>query len=257
MRDKIFAHVPYHRLRENLETMLATGINPEIFFLAATLDNLIPEETAAVMDTLRGAGLRSTIHAPFMDLNPGSFEPLLRQATIHRFQQVLDAAAIVQPEVIVMHPGYDRWRYGDRQSEWLELALPVWRMVDEHAAKIGCKIAIENIFDEEPSVLKALIEAIDSPRVGHCFDVGHWNLFHSVSMAEWFAELGEQITHVHVHDNHGNHDDHFPIGDGNIDFDEYFALMRRYAPNASYAIEAHDKNKVLLAHERLVKRLAD
>ena len=257
MPENLFAHVPYARLRENLDTLITTGINPEIFFPAATLDSFIPEEATAVMETLRGAGIRSTIHAPFMDLNPGSFEPLLRQATIHRFEQVLDVAAIVRPEVIVMHPGYDRWRYGDRQTDWLELSLPVWRMVDEKAAGIGCRIAIENIFDEEPSILKALLEAIDSPRIGHCFDVGHWNLFHSVSMAEWFAELGDRIIHVHVHDNHGLHDDHFPIGDGSIDFDEYFRLMRRYAPAASYAIEAHDKNKVLLAHERLVKRLAD
>ena len=255
MPDRIYAHVPYHRLAENLETIISARINPEIFFPADTLDSLIPEEAAAIMNNLRSAGLCSTIHAPFMDLNPGSFEPLLRQATIHRFEQVLAAAEIVQPEMIVMHPGYDRWRYGDRQPDWLELALPVFRMVDAKAAAIGCRIAIENIFDEEPSVLKALIEAIDSPRVGHCFDVGHWNLFHSVSMAEWFAELGERIIHVHVHDNHGQRDDHFPIGDGNIDFDEYFRLMDRYAPNASYAIEAHDRNKVLLAQERLLKRL--
>lgn len=256
MPNTLYAHVPYHRLSENLTTILASGINPEIFFPAETLDSLIPEETSAIMTTLRSAGVRSTIHAPFMDLNPGSFEPLLRQATIHRFEQVLNAAEIVQPDVIVMHPGYDRWRYGDRQTDWLELALPVWQMVDRRAAAIGCQIAIENIFDEEPSVLKALLETIDSPRFGHCFDVGHWNLFNNVSMAEWFAELGERIIHVHVHDNHGKHDDHFPIGDGNIDFDEYFRLMRQYAPTASYAIEAHDRNKVLVAHERLVKRLA-
>jgi sugar phosphate isomerase/epimerase len=255
MHNPIYAHVPYHRLRENLATLLATGINPEIFLPANTLDALIPEEATAVMNTLRGAGIRSTIHAPFMDLNPGSFEPLLRQATIHRFKQVLDAAAIIQPDVIVMHPGYDRWRYGDRQTDWLELALPVFELVDQRATEIGCKVAIENIFDEEPSVLKALVEAIDSPRVGHCFDVGHWNLFHTVSMAEWFAELGERIIHVHVHDNHGLSDDHLPLGDGMIDFDEYFRLMRRYSPDASYAIEAHDRNKVLLAHERLVQRL--
>jgi sugar phosphate isomerase/epimerase len=257
MPKPIYAHVPYQRLSENLQSLLTTGINPEIFLPAAVLDTLIPEEAAAIMASLQSAGIRSTIHAPFMDLNPGSFEPLLRQATIHRFEQVLTAAEIIRPDTIVMHPGYDRWRYGDRQAEWLELSLPVWRMVDERAADIGCRIAVENIFDEEPSVLKALLEAIDSPRIGHCFDVGHWNLFKSVSMAEWFAELGDRIIHSHVHDNHGLRDDHLPLGDGMIDFDEYFRLMRQHAPDASYAIEAHDRDKVLLAHGRLQHRLAE
>lgn len=255
MRTDLLAHVPYPRLAENLQAIIATRIHPEIFFSAAALDTLIPEELTAIMGALRAADISCTIHAPFMDLNPGSFEPLLRQATIHRFTQVLNAAAIVKPATIVMHPGYDRWRYGDSQAEWLELSLPVWNDVEKRATDIGCRIAIENIFDEEPSVLRVLIEAINSPRVGHCFDVGHWNLFHSVSMADWFAELGNRIIHVHVHDNQGEDDDHLPLGDGNIDFDEYFRLMKQYAPDATYAIEAHDKQKVLLARDRLLERL--
>ncbi|GAB4303402.1 MAG: sugar phosphate isomerase/epimerase [Desulfuromonadia bacterium] len=255
MSREIFAHVPYPLLAENLTPIIATGINPEIFFDAQTLETLIPEELTAIMETLRQAGRRATIHAPFMDLNPGSFEPLLRDATIHRFRQTMEAARIVRPVSIVMHPGYDRWRYGDRQTEWLERSLPVWEEVDIAAGEIGCRIAIENIFDDEPSVLKALLDAIDSPRFGHCFDIGHWNLFHSVSLEEWFSVLGSSIIHLHIHDNHGTDDDHLPLGEGSIDFDTYFRLLRQYAADPVYAIETHDKNQVLLARQRLEERL--
>jgi len=255
MTREIFAHVPYPLLADNLQAIVTVGINPEIFFDAQTLDTLIPEELAASMEALRQGGRCATIHAPFMDLNPGSFEPLLRDATIHRFNQLLDAARIVRPLSIVMHPGYDRWRYGDRQTEWLERSLPVWKEVDSRASEIGCRIAIENIFDDEPSVLKALLDAIDSPRFGHCFDIGHWNLFHSVSLEEWFETLGSSIIHLHIHDNHGTDDDHLPLGDGSIDFDTFFTLLKRYAPDPIYAIEAHDRTQVLRARERLLERL--
>jgi sugar phosphate isomerase/epimerase len=47
-----------------------------------------------------------------------------------------------------------------------------------------------------------------------------------------------------------------PIGEGSIDFDLYFRLMKQYAPDAVYTIEAHDREKVELAMKRLKERLA-
>jgi sugar phosphate isomerase/epimerase len=255
MNERIFVHVPYARLGEHLETLVTRRINPELFFPAETLDTLIPEELSAYAATLADAGLATTIHAPFMDLNPGSSEPLLRDATRHRFRQVLDVAAVVRPRVIVFHPGYDRWRYGGAQEAWLRQSIDAWQMVLGRAETIGFTVAVENIFEEEPSTLGALLEALDAPRLRHCFDVGHWNLFHQVSMEEWFAALGAQIAHVHVHDNHGTKDDHAPIGEGNIDFDLYFRLMGQYAPDATYTIEAHDRQAVDRALMRLHERL--
>ena len=90
----------------------------------------------------------------------------------------------------------------------------------------------------------ALIEAIDSPRFRHCFDTGHWNLFNKVSMEEWFSMLGSHIVETHIHDNAGTRDDHAPIGDGTIDFDTFFTLLARHAPNAVWTIEAHSREKL-------------
>ena len=239
MPDLLCAHVPYPMLVANLDQVLEKRLNPEVFLPGEVLDTLIPEELQSVAEALTAGGLRCTIHAPFMDLNPGSVEPLIREATLRRFQQVLDAAAILKPAVVVMHPGYDRWRYGEQQDQWLRHAIATFRRVLEWSEPVGCTIAVENIFEEEPATLKALLEAVDHPRLRHCFDVGHWNLFGKVPLEEWFAELGSSIAEVHVHDNYGRRDDHAPIGEGNIDFPNYFELMRQYAPAAVYTIEAH------------------
>lgn len=254
--NSIFVHVPYAQLGNHIDTLVNRRINPELFFPGDVLDALIPEQLQAHARTLTDGGLECTIHAPFMDLNPGSLEPLLRDATRHRFSQVLDAAAILKPRVIVFHPGYDRWRYGSNQDGWLKGCLDTFRMVLDRTEPIGCTVAVENIFEEEPSTLKVLLEALDHPRLRHCFDVGHWNLFHKVGMEEWFEQLGSQIAEVHVHDNFGTRDDHAPIGEGNIDFDLYFRLMARHAPDAVYTIEAHDRQAVDRALLRLQERLA-
>ena len=239
MSKRLFAHVPYLQIQAHLPFILERRINPEIFLSGPALDDLDPAELAATAAVLRGEGLSCTIHAPFMDLNPGSLERMLRDATTHRFGQVLDAAEILKPEVMVFHPGFDRWRYGEATDQWLQLSVAAWRSVLDRARGIGTVIAVENIFEEEPSTLKALFEAVDDPIFGHCFDVGHWNLFRKVGMEEWFEALGGRIAEVHIHDNSGTKDDHAPPGQGAIDFEKFFSLMESYAPDAAYTIEAH------------------
>jgi sugar phosphate isomerase/epimerase len=238
---RVFVHVPYPQLKEHLPYILERRLNPELFFSADALDALDVKELSAAADLLRQEGLSCTIHSPFMDLNPGSLERMLRDATMYRFTQVLDVAELLRPEVMVFHPGFDRWRYGEATTAWLDHSVVIWKKVLERAHRIGTVIAVENIFEEEPATLKALFEALDDPRLGHCFDVGHWNLFKKVGMDEWFEALGERIAEVHIHDNSGNRDDHAPPGEGAVDFEKFFGLMERYAPGAAYTIESHSR----------------
>jgi len=249
----IHAHVPFALAADHLEYMVERGVHPEIFFNAETLDALLPEQVESLAASFAARGIDCTIHAPFMDLNPGSDERLLRDATRLRFQQVCAAAAILRPKVMVFHPGYDRWRYGEKQSSWLGHAMESFVQVLEQTEQTGCTIAVENIFEEEPSTLLALIEACNHPRLRHCFDVGHWNLFHNeeVGLEEWFAALGGHIAEVHIHDNRGTRDDHAPVGEGTIDFGLYFRLLERYAPDAVWTIEAHSRECL----ERAVKSI--
>ena len=241
MSKRVFAHVPYPLLGNHLPFILEHRINPEIFFSGEALEALVPGELAGVAQALKGGGLSCTIHAPFMDLNPGSLERLLREATMRRFNQVLDAAELLTPQVMVFHPGFDRWRYGESVGLWLEHSVVAWRAVLDRAREFGTVIAIENIFEEEPATLVALFEAVDDPLFRHCFDVGHWNLFKKVGMEQWFEALGARIAEVHIHDNNGTRDDHAPPGEGAIDFELFFGLMERYAPAAAYTIEAHSR----------------
>jgi sugar phosphate isomerase/epimerase len=239
----IHAHVPFSQVQLHLDYMIEKSVHPEIFLSGEVLDSTLPEQIESVSASLANSGISCTIHAPFMDLNPGSDERLLREATRRRFQQVCDAAAILKPKSMVFHPGYDRWRYGEKQSTWLGHAIESFKTVLAATETVGCTIAVENIFEEEPSTLLALIESLNHPRLRHCFDVGHWNLFHAsgIGLEEWFAALGSHIAEVHIHDNKGVADDHAPVGEGEIDFELYFRLMDSYAPDAVWTIEAHSR----------------
>lgn len=244
MKNKIHAHVPYSRLGEHLEFAIANRINPEVYLPAESLDKIVWEELASHADALKSAGLATTIHSPFMDLNPGAMDISIRGASRRRIQQVMKAAELLHPRVIVVHPGFDDLHYGDNRLEWLKNSIGFWREFVPQASELGTVLAVENIYEKEPSTLKALLEEIDSPCFRHCFDVGHWHMFKTVSMEEWFSELGSYIVETHIHDNHGQSDEHLPVGEGIIDFALFFRLLLKHAPEAVWTIEAHSAERL-------------
>jgi sugar phosphate isomerase/epimerase len=255
MNRKIHAHIPYLRLFENLEYILRERINPEVYFSCDALDSFTNERLQSAARLLQAAGLSTTIHAAFLDLNPGALDATIREATRRRFQQIFQAAEILKPRVIVFHPGFDELRYGSSRAAWLENSINFWREFLPRAKAIGTVIAVENIFEKEPSTLRELMEAIGDPCFRHCFDVGHWNMFTTVGMEEWFTELGPFMTELHLHDNNGRADEHLPIGEGQIDFDLFFSLVKRCAPDAVWTIEAHTIERLERAFTNIAKYL--
>ncbi len=244
MKHVIHAHVPYARLGEHLGYAIANRINPEVYLPAESLDHIVWEELAAHAEALAAAGLATTIHSPFMDLNPGAIDTSIREATRRRIQQVMKAAELLHPKVIVVHPGFDELHYGDNRLTWLKNSIDFWREFVPQARELGTILAVENIFEKEPSTIKALLDEIDDPCFKHCFDVGHWNMFSTVTLEEWFDELGYYIAESHIHDNHGESDEHLPVGEGAIDFAGFFPLLSSYAPDAVWTIEAHNTERL-------------
>ena len=251
MENKIHAHVPYGRLAEHLEYAITNRINPEVFFSAEALDNLIWEELLTLAGALHDAGLKTTIHSPFLDLNPGAVDPSIRSVSCHRIEQVMQAAELLRPEVIVVHPGYDDLRYGDNRLAWLKNSIDFWQGFIPKARELGTILAVENIFEKEPSTIKALLDAVDDPCFRHCFDIGHWNMFTTVTLEEWFSELGSYIVESHIHDNHGKSDEHLPVGEGAINFKQFFPLLIQHAPDAIWTLEAHNTSHL----QRAIKNI--
>jgi len=255
MPSLLCAHVPWPRLAEHCDYLLGQRINPELYLPADDLDTLDGDLLRSFAAELFAYGLDCTIHATFMDLNPGSVDRVVREATRQRVEQTLDAAAVLRPRVIVFHPGYSRLTYGSAVETWVANSAAFWRVHLPRIREIGCRIALENIFEEEPSTLLQLLERIDDPLVGHCFDSGHFNMFATVSLQQWFAVLGERIVESHLHDNHGQADEHLPVGEGEIDFGLVTALLKQYAPEAVWTLEAHSRERLERARKNIQQYL--
>jgi sugar phosphate isomerase/epimerase len=241
-------HIPYEKIEKYIQFILEHKLNLEIYFNADTLDSISTSDILSLQKTLNYSPSLS-FHAPFMDLAPAAIDSKVKKATIERFNQVLNISEILNPKAIVFHSGYEKWKYALNMSIWLNESLEIWTMVNERAKKKGVKIAVENIFEDEPENIRLLMEKMNSDNFGVCFDTGHCNLFTKAPLQEWLNSLAPYIIELHLHDNDRSADLHLPIGDGNFDFNMLFSKLR--GKDYIYTIESHTPERVLKSIDRL------
>jgi sugar phosphate isomerase/epimerase len=244
MPSLLCGHIPWHHLEENRSYLIEQKINPEIYLSSDALDSIEVKQVQDFSSELLDNGLSCTIHAPFMDLNPGSVDRNIRETTRLRAEQTIDIANILKARVVVFHPGYSRLSYSSVVDRWIANTVSFWQQQIPRIKEAGCLVALENIFEEEPSTLRKVLDQLESSLFGHCFDVGHFNMFATVSFDDWFSLLGNRIIEAHLHDNHGTADEHLPVGEGVIDFTKATGLLKQYAPDSVWTLEAHSRERL-------------
>ncbi len=241
-------HVPFSRVDEFIGFIRQYRVNPELYFTGEDLDGDFLGPLRQFRDSL-DYDATFTIHAPFMDLSPGAVDPKVREVTIERFSRTLDAAALLGAGAVVVHSGYEKWKYDFNVELWLKNSVRTWQGIIEKASEVGARLAVENIFEDEPSNLVLLMRELGSEHFGICFDTGHMNIFSSVPLAEWLDALVPHIIELHLHDNNRDKDAHLPVGDGSFDFGALFGALK--GREVICTVEAMSPDAVKKSIERL------
>lgn len=241
--DKIQVNIPFTMLVQEQwqDLFFSAGLNPEIGLAAEALDTF----SASVFKKFAGrfhAHNRSiTLHGPFLDLSPGSPDPLIREATTDRLRQLIDAVSVFKPQTVVCHAGYDHTRYDFCREQWLEHTVATWQWLGKKLYSRGTRLMLENVYEQTPEELLQVLEPLDPDHVGYCLDVGHLAAFGKYPLDEWLDAAGKYIGQLHLHDNFGDHDSHLGMGKGSIDFAILFEYIRHMTPKPVITLEPHEK----------------
>ena len=145
-----------------------------------------------------------------------------------------------------------------------ECNMDFFRSVLDMAHQYNVGIAIENLFYgaefhgerlNAPELQLALIDELNDPLVGACWDTGHGNLrcytvperngprCDASILCDQYANLkrlGKRLKALHVHDNNGQNDDHIPPFQGIIDWDAVTRALHDIGYEHSFTFEAHN-----------------
>ncbi len=238
---KIQVNIPFAMLYESyLPQFLEYGLNPEIGLDADALDRFSLKDFEDVAIQIRKRGLSTTLHAPYLDLSPGSLDSAVRALTKRRFHQVLELVPIFKPQTVVCHTGYDHKRYWGSKDAWIEKSQALWIWLSEEIKKEESLLMLENVYEQSPQEFLDVYEGLRGQHVGFCLDTGHMAAFSIVDLPTWLQSLGEHIKQLHLHDNLGKQDDHLALGKGQIDFRLLFKYLQgRKSDPPIITIEPH------------------
>lgn len=167
-----------------------------------------------------------TMHGPRSDLNPGLRDRGLTAFCRQRFRLALEVAAEMHAETVVFHTGFNPMiRSPGFEGRWIKRSAAFWRDLAEEAALLGVGIALENLWEPRPEIQRDLIDAVGSPLVRACFDVGHSNVYSREPPERWVSCLGGRLGCVHLHNNDGREDSHSPLEEGTVDFSRFLPLL--------------------------------
>lgn len=227
-----------------LENIKNNSLNIEFNHICIS-ENLNPnkyEQTLSEMrDDLLFSGKRKTIiHGPFTELSPDSIDPLAIELTKMRYEQTYAMARELDVNRVVFHSGYMPWLY--HESWHIEKSVEFWKKYMNDKPE-NYNIMIENVFEDNPEIMKKILEKIDDKRVSTCLDVGHANVNkkEGSNIEDWLNILSPFITHVHLHNNYGMKDQHLKIQEGTLDMENLLKkLEKENKEKVTYTIESID-----------------
>jgi sugar phosphate isomerase/epimerase len=173
-------------------------------------------------------------HGPFYDLIPPSSDAELRELAKRKFIRAIDATKSLGIKHLVLHAGWMRDFYSDEM--WVSNSIAFWSDLMD-SCDDDLTIHLENVFEQKPSLMRAIIEGVNRKNFRMCLDIGHVNLTTGGKMIEWIDELCDLIGHVHIHNNFGVEDDHNGLDQGNIEIHKVLEALKEKCPNANWNLE--------------------
>ncbi|HXA56396.1 MAG TPA: sugar phosphate isomerase/epimerase family protein [Candidatus Acidoferrum sp.] len=190
-----------------------------------------------------------SLHAPTQrDLAPGresgfpisisDAERVRRLDAVDEVKRALEVAERIPFKYLVQHIGHGR-QAADSRS--FDAAFNSLEHLVVFAKQRGVTVALENTPGEFgcPASLQQFIKETHLGGLRYCFDIGHAHIEGGVAPA--LEMMQGRIVTTHLHDNHGEKDEHLLPGEGGIDWDAAVASLRAAPEELPFVLELKEK----------------
>ena len=228
----------------------------EVFCSRAHFDYGSKQEIQALKSALDANRMAlSSLHAPTSKdlsatresgtpLSICEVERVRRVEAMDELKRAIDVSEDLPFSRMVLHMGGSRETADPRKRD---AAFSSLEHLVLHAHHAGVTLALENTTSEmgDPAYLRAFVDETRLTGLRFNFDIGHANLADGPAeerLEKSFAPLRDRVASVHLHDNHGEKDEHLPPYDGSIDWGAAIPLLKSApADNLPVVLELKEK----------------
>jgi sugar phosphate isomerase/epimerase len=173
-------------------------------------------------------------------------ERVRRVEAMDALKRVIDVADDLPYARLILHMGSSREAADPRKRD---AAFSSLEHLILHARHAGVTICVENTQSEmgSPDYLRAFVDETRLTGLRFNFDIGHAHLAEfpeEQRLEKSFSPLRELVSSVHLHDNHGEKDEHLPPYDGSIHWPDAIKLLKSAAQNGGLPLVLELKQKI-------------
>ena len=229
----------------------------EIFCTRSHFEYTVKQEVRAMAGALEAHRLQLvSLHAPTSrdisamresgtPLSICEVERVRRIEAMDELKRVIDVADDLPYARLILHMGGSRETADPRKRD---AAFSSLEHLILHARHAGVTICVENTLSEmgSPDYLRAFVDETRLSGLRFNFDIGHANLAElpeEERLEKSFAPLRELVSSAHLHDNHGEKDEHLPPYDGSIQWPSAIKLLKSVTPNGGLPLVLELKEK--------------
>ena len=228
----------------------------EIFCTRSHFEYASKTEVRAIASALDAHKLQLvSLHAPTsrdtsamresgMPLSICEVERVRRIEAMDELKRVIDVADDLAYSRLILHMGGSRETADPRKRD---AAFSTIEHLVLHAHHAGVTICVENTTSEmgDPAYLRAFVDETRLTGLRFNFDIGHAHLADGPEeerIEKSFVPLRELLASVHLHDNHGEKDEHLPPFDGTIAWPAAIKVLKT-APGSNLPLVLELKEK--------------
>jgi sugar phosphate isomerase/epimerase len=201
----------------------------------ATPEKNNPEKIKAM---LKKYNLQAVGHTAWY-LPIGSAIKSIREASIRECEKYLKFFSNAGVECVTINGNWMPCLFSEK--ECIGFQAETLKKLTKISKNYKLKLVYEPI-DTEFDSIKNVSEILKKVKgLALHLDIGHSNLY-GRSPKEFIEYFREKIKRVHIHDNDGKTDLHFPIGKGNINWQETIKTLKKYY-NGTITIEVFSSKK--------------
>jgi sugar phosphate isomerase/epimerase len=182
----------------------------------------------ALVRRVRGAGGELSLHVPVADVNLMSPHPGVRALAEDEIAATLELAAKLGVATVTFHLGYRPAMGTSHEPPW-GAAFDAARRLRHQASAAGIALCLENDPKLPGAYLWDLARFQDVLRelgLPGTLDLGHAWISHGLDALAQLPELVPHLQVVHLHDNRGTYDEHLTLGEGDVDVDRAWAVLK-------------------------------
>src|SRR5512137_2283105 len=171
-------------------------------------------------------------------------ERVRRIEAMDELKRAIDVADELPFSRMVLHMGGPRETSDPRKRD---AAFSSLEHLILHAHHAGVTLAMENTTSEmgDPAYLRAFVDETRLTGLRFNFDIGHAHLADGPAeerIERSFAPLRDLVASLHLHDNHGEKDEHLPPYDGTIDWGAAIPMLKSATLDLPVVLELKEKS---------------